>query len=208
MRGSEEKNTRGTSAAMRVITIVLTAIVILLLCFVVCKIFFFTWAAVDQRSMYPTFEDGETVFVNRLGDAGRGDIAVYFDSDVSAPRLTSAFGLFAGDSKMLIKRIVATEGDEIWLEYNDDMSGLELRIRCADTGEVIEEEYSRGGERIKPEPLAATADSAGVLLAATRWDPYIVGEDCVFVMGDNRAESVDSRVYGDVPVSRIIGTVV
>ena len=41
---------------------------------------------------------------------------------------------------------------------------------------------------------------------ATRWDPYVVGEDHVFVIGDNRNGSIDSREFGDVPLSRVVGT--
>ena len=39
------------------------------------------------------------------------------------------------------------------------------------------------------------------------YGPYVVEEDCVFVMGDNRANSHDSRVEGAIPEDLIVGRV-
>ena len=206
MRTSDEQKRDTKNVLLRAVNIALTAILALLLCFVLLKIFFITWVTVDQSSMYPTYEDGETVFINRSGDVARGEVVVFYDADVSVPRLSSAFGLFAGDAKLLIKRVVAKEGDKIWLE---ELGGGEyaVKIGCVDTGEVIGEEYfDAEGAPVTLAPITLSPDTAGVLYATTRLDPYVVGEGCIFVMGDNRGGSVDSRAFGDVPLSRVIGT--
>lgn len=206
MRTSDEQKRDTKNVLLRAVNIALTAILALLLCFVLLKIFFITWVTVDQSSMYPTYEDGETVFINRSGDVARGEVVVFYDADVSVPRLSSAFGLFAGDAKLLIKRVVAKEGDKIWLE---ELGGGEyaVKIGCADTGEVIGEEYfDAEGAPVTLAPITLSPDTAGVLYATTRLDPYVVGEGCIFVMGDNRGGSVDSRAFGDVPLSRVVGT--
>ena len=38
--------------------------------------------------------------------------------------------------------------------------------------------------------------------------PYTVPEGCVWMMGDNRENSADSRYFGPVPQENIIGVVV
>ncbi len=37
------------------------------------------------------------------------------------------------------------------------------------------------------------------------WGPYVIPEDYVFLMGDNRDNSLDSRYFGPVPEDNIIG---
>lgn len=192
---------------LRVINIVLTVVLALLICFVAVKIFFITWAKVDQTSMYPTYEDGQTVFINRLGKAERGTVAVFYDSDVAAPRISSAFGIFSGGAKLLIKRTVALEGDKLWLTENSDGDGYRIMIYAEGSEAAEAEEYTDpDGNVVQLDPI--TYETAGLLRGTSRLNPYIVGEDCAFMIGDNRDESQDSRVFGDVPVSRIIGTVI
>lgn len=43
---------------------------------------------------------------------------------------------------------------------------------------------------------------------AGTWGPTIVGDGCVFVLGDNRFHSIDSRIFGAVPVEQIVARVI
>ena len=43
---------------------------------------------------------------------------------------------------------------------------------------------------------------------STYFGPVTVPPDAVFVLGDNRSESIDSRTYGAVPLENVVGRVV
>lgn len=82
-------------------------------------------------------------------------------------------------STVLVKRIVGTPGD-----YLDSETG-HLRV---------------GGHTVA-EPYVADATATGSI------QPQIVPSDTYFVMGDNRANSTDSRTFGPLPRQLILGRV-
>jgi signal peptidase I len=84
-----------------------------------------------------------------------------------------------GGSGLVVKRVVAVAGDEI--ASVDD----ELRVN----GEAVEEPYLAPG--------TSTTDVA----------PQEVPAGHVFVLGDNRRNSHDSRLFGPVPTRRIVALV-
>lgn len=85
---------------------------------------------------------------------------------------------FEKDDMYLIKRVVGLPGDIIIL------SGQDLYVN----GVAVDEPY--------------TIDMGGYQYIEKQ---YIVGEGECFVLGDNRLNSKDSRVFGCVPIGEIIG---
>lgn len=87
-----------------------------------------------------------------------------------------------------VKRVVATEGQVVDIrDGHVHVDGLEL---C--------EPYAQGPTL----PPGQDDGAAGVAY------PHVVAEGCVWVMGDNRTRSRDSRWFGDVPVSSVSSRVV
>lgn len=90
-----------------------------------------------------------------------------------------------GGKYPLVKRVIATEGQTV--EFEGGMVVID--------GVALDEPYTHG----KPSyPLDVHSDPA---LNITY--PYIVPEGCVWVMGDNRTGSSDSRVFGAIDVRSI-----
>jgi signal peptidase I len=84
-----------------------------------------------------------------------------------------------GTVQTLIKRVIATGGQTV-----DLVDGKVLV-----DGVALDEPYTHG----KPsEPMAVEM-------------PYVVPDDSVWLMGDNRTNSADSRVFGAVPLADVRG---
>ena len=89
---------------------------------------------------------------------------------------------------MLVKRIVALEGDEVDCYFADGKYLLYVNNELVD-----ESEYKYVG-------------GMGDVLAEVK--DYIVGEGQVFVLGDHRNVSHDSRSFLAVDTNRILGKVI
>lgn len=140
--------------------------------------------------MVPTIEVNDRVMVNKLafklGDVERGDVVVFRnplepDTEESVPEavvrsVLEAVGIRTRGLDDLIKRVIGLPGDTV--EIKDG----QLLIN----GVVLEEDYTDGS--LMPD--------AG---------PFVVDADTVFVMGDNRDESFDSRRFGNIPFEDLIG---
>lgn len=84
-----------------------------------------------------------------------------------------------GNVQTLIKRVIATEGQTVNL----------VDGQVVVDGVVLDEPYTHGLPT----------------LPMTLEMPYTIPEDCVWLMGDNRTNSADSRVFGPVSLSEIRG---
>jgi signal peptidase I len=141
--------------------------------------------------MQPTYHAGQRLFINRIVYArvdltwlghllpfvgGEDGTAYVFH----APRRAEVVVLRApsgGDD--LIKRVVGVPGDRISV----------LNGRVLVNGRALAEPYLRSPQTI----------------CASRWCDVTLGPDEYYVLGDNRAQSSDSRLFGPVGGDRIIG---
>lgn len=143
------------------------------------RYFLFTPIVVDGDSMMPTLEDGDRMIVNKIGykigNPDRFDIVVFH----------------APEGKDYIKRVIGLPGDHV--EYIDD----QLYIN----GEPIDEPYL---DQYKAEITEGNL-TGDFKLQDINPSLDIIPEGHVFVMGDNRRFSKDSRHIGVVDIDEIIG---
>lgn len=88
-------------------------------------------------------------------------------------------------SRVLVKRVIATEGQTI------SMSGGVLYV----DGSAQNETYTLG----ETYPLSQTAGNVSLSY------PYVVPAGEIWVMGDNRENSSDSRYFGPIDVNTVFG---
>ena len=139
---------------------------------VICLTFIFRLVDVDGTSMESTLESNDKVIVTNLFYTPKdGDIIVISHG--------------AEYAKPIIKRVIATEGQTIKLDYEND--------RIIVDGVVLDEPY------IKDSTFEGNYGDYEI--------PEVVPEGKVFVMGDNRRVSLDSRrtEIGLIDVDNVIG---
>lgn len=136
---------------------------------------------INSASMEPTLLDHDLVLVNKQEFPQKGEIAL-IRLGVSKPttKLTELI-----DDQM-IRRIVAVPGDTV--ETRND----EVWVN----GKKIDEPYAR---------FSNTSASGNA--PSSNFGPKQVQLNSYFVMGDNRGESIDSRILGFIREDQISGTV-
>ena len=92
----------------------------------------------------------------------------------------------AGSGETLIKRVIATPGQTV------DFRGGTVYV----DGQELDEGYTEGRASLPLDEHAAN-------LSAPLSYPYVVPEGCIWVMGDNRTNSLDSRYFGAIPISSV-----
>ncbi len=151
---------------------------------------------VDGRSMDPTFKTGDYLIVNeisyKLGTPKRNSVVVFdFPKDPKNYKTRSFFLRLVNPGKSFIKRIIGLPGETVVMK-----NGIVTIINSEHPeGFKIDQSY------VKEDCTEANKKLHGCISDITK----TLSGDEYFVMGDNRAESYDSRYWGPVPSAYIVG---
>lgn len=165
-------------------------IVVALVVAVIIKTFFFQAFYIPSGSMIPTLEINDRVLVNKLsyqfGAIERGDILV-FDSP-EAVEVDQSF----------IERVFRSVGEATGLTSPETVL---IKRAIGLPGETVEIRDNQ--VYVNDSPIAEPYLADGATMRDM--EPFPVPADHVFMMGDNRNQSRDSRVFGAIPKEDIVG---
>lgn len=142
---------------------------------VVIRFFLFSPFIVEGPSMYPNFFTGERIIVNKI---------LY---DIREPKRGEVIVFHSPFDADYIKRVIALPGETV------EVRGDTVLVN----GEPIEEPYIKSETDIAAE--------TGVPYNNKDYEKATVPEGHVFVMGDNRPNSQDSRDIGFIAYDKIVG---
>jgi signal peptidase I len=146
---------------------------------------------IHQISMEPNFHEGQRVLVSKLDSIWSSlfvRTAHAADSRRNSPfalqrsQVVVFFKTPAPDQDALIKRAIGLPGDTVELRDGTVLIN----------GVLLDEPYVNGAQTF----------------CGNYCQPFTLGPDQYFLLGDNRANSLDSRSFGPIPASQLVGRVV
>lgn len=147
---------------------------------------------IDGSSMEPNLQSGQYIMVNRL---------VYAHLDL---RMFSRWLPGSDESPLLAYLFhMPRRGDIVVFEYPRDTSRDFIKRVIGLPGETVEIRNHQVLINGVPLEEPYLTESAGAQMS--NMSPVRVPADAVFVMGDNRGNSSDSRNWGSLPLDRIVG---
>ena len=182
-----------------------------LLLVLVLRSFLFEPFQIPSESMVPTLEVGDFILVNKHTYGIRLPVARTKVLDINSPKRGDVMVFFPPHKQQyFIKRVIGLPGDRIQLKNNL------LYINGEEQSQEFVEEVWGKSSRGNTAPFHVKTEQIGGKQHQIRNEKYpvkgeglwIVPEGHYFMMGDNRDNSQDSRVWGPVPEENIVGKAV
>ena len=172
-----------------------------------------TSTIVKQNSMSTTLLPDERLWLNRLSRTmkkmpERGDIVTFEAPSVirvNKEEYKNPVATYNNEPQGLLEKFshyVLEDGKISYIKRVIALPGEYIEIKNGNVyidGKRLEEDYLQEG--IVTEMVQGNTEN-------TFFTDFTVPENCVFVMGDNRTGSIDSRSFGCIPLEKMEGIVV
>ena len=172
------------------------------------RYFIGTPTIVKQVSMYPTLVQDQRLWLNRWNRTikklpKRGDIitfeapsiTTYTLSDINKIDSSKPLAVYNNEPKGFFNRFkyyILEIGKDSYIKRTIALPGEHVQIKNGNVyinGEKLEEDYLQPG-------IVTDTNQYG-------FDDFIVPDNAVFAMGDNRSHSTDCRSFGCIPLEKI-----
>jgi signal peptidase I len=164
---------------------------------------------IPSGSMIPTLEVGDFILVNKYHYGLRLPVVGTKIVENNAPQRGEVMVFIPPhDPRYFIKRVVGLPGDRI--DYENKIlriNGEQVEVDIVDEV-MIETAVGMRSGILFNEQLGLVNHNAQIVASDTRGSSrtsWIVPPGHYFMMGDNRDNSADSRVWGPVPEENIVG---
>ena len=183
--GPESESPPEGKSGRWIVELAAVVVVALLVAFLL-RTFVIATYSIPSGSMEPTLQIGDRIVVDKLSyhlhGVDRGNIIVF-----STPPKEDCAGPPVSD---LVKRVIGLPGETI------SVSGGNVFIN----GRLLDQSWLPASEQGKTYPGPSPA-------SYSLHHPYLIPQGDVYVMGDNRTLSCDSRYWGPISESTIVGKV-
>lgn len=157
--------------------------------------------SVKQSSMYPTLKEGQKILLDRTNRIlnkkyERGEI-VTFEAPNIHVKPDIPIAIYSYEPKNILEELMYNVLELNKESYIKRIIGIE-----GDSIRIVDGKVYLNGEKINEQYLKDDMKTIQV-----NFSNVVVPKGYVFVMGDNRSSSIDSRTFGCIPVEKIEGKV-
>lgn len=169
------------------------------------------WNIVPTGSMKPSILEGDRIFVNKLAYDLKIPYTTFHIAEWGAPQRGDIVVFYSpADGERLVKRVVGIPGDSIAMQNNQlAINGDPLNyepihlLKPSDAAPATARDQYAFTENLgnTRHPILITPKRP----SPRSFGPVTIPDGKYFMMGDNRDNSADSRYFGYVERSRIVG---
>jgi signal peptidase I len=149
---------------------------------------------IPSTSMEPTILSGDFIFVSKRpsGPLHRNDIVVYESPSVTGIMMLKRIVGVGGDTLAMRDGVLILDGDPVAEPFTTHLFPS-YRVDTVTEGRrwQLQHLVSADPQRYHPD--------------MRNWGPIVVPRDSVFILGDNRDDSYDSRFWGALGADRVRG---